>query len=55
MYIAGFVFIRSVVVLLWVDIRNYATIVIGGVDIVSRLWVILHLPCIPRLDRGRPS
>jgi hypothetical protein len=40
------VFIQSVIVLLRDVRRNRAIVVIGGVDVVSRLRVILYLPCI---------
>jgi hypothetical protein len=40
-------------VLLQVDIHNRTIVVIGGVDVVSRLLAILRSPSIPRLDRGR--
>jgi hypothetical protein len=50
---SSLLFVRSVVVLLRVDRCNRATVVISGVDVVSRLWVILRLPRAPHLDRGR--
>jgi hypothetical protein len=41
-------------VLLRVGRRNRAIVVIGGVGVVPRLWVILRLPRIPQIVRGRP-
>jgi hypothetical protein len=35
--------------------RSRALVVISGVDMMSRLRVILHFSCGPRLDRGRPG
>jgi hypothetical protein len=39
---------------LWEAKTYSAIVVIGGVDVVSILRVILHLPCAPHLNRGRP-
>ena len=33
--------------------RSQATVVISSIDVVSRLRVILRLPYIPRIGRGR--
>jgi hypothetical protein len=40
-------------VLLRAGRRNRAIVVIGGVDVVSILRVILRLPRMPRIDKGR--
>jgi hypothetical protein len=47
------VFIRSAIAWLQDVIQSQVIVVIGGVGVVSRLWVILRLPCAPRIDRGR--
>jgi hypothetical protein len=36
--------VQSTMALLHVDRRNLVIVVIGGVDVVARLQVILHLP-----------
>jgi hypothetical protein len=46
--------VQSTMVLLHVDRRNLVIVVIGGVDVVARLQVILHLPHISWLGHGRP-
>jgi hypothetical protein len=45
--------VQSAIVLMRELRRSPAIVVIGGVDVVSRLRVIICLPCISRLDRGR--
>jgi hypothetical protein len=49
-----FVLVRSAIAGLRASRRSQALVVIGGVDVVPRMRVIPHFPCIPRLDRGRP-
>jgi hypothetical protein len=48
------VFILSAIVLLRDVRRSCAVVVIGGVGVVPGLWVILRLPHIPQIVRGRP-
>jgi hypothetical protein len=46
--------VQSTMALLHVDSLNLVIVVIGGVDVVARLQVILHLPHISWLGQGRP-
>jgi hypothetical protein len=42
-------------VLLRVDIRSHAIVVIGGVDVVSELWLSFECPVSHGLSWGRPQ
>ena len=52
-WVRRFILVRSAIAGLRACRRGHAIVVIGGVDAVSRLRVILHLPCIPQIVRGR--
>jgi hypothetical protein len=54
-HVRCFILAQSSIVFLRVGRCNRAIVGIGGVGVVPRLWVILHLPCVPRIvlgDRG---